>query len=180
MAPLDTTFRAAPLDRAARLAIAGAAGLIGIILWWLVGTATDAPGPLLLQPTTWLAAGLLVLIVPALLGDWLRAPTSYSVEGGEVRIHRRHAKDVRFVVTGDVERFREATDLRRRGIFYGCRWIPESSRSGMRNPFREEGPSIYVAATDLTRAVRIEIPNGTAIVTPSDPDAFLAAASWHL
>ena len=120
------------------------------------------------------------LLAPATVGDWLRAPIGYSLEPGTLRIHRRYAHDVTFELTGTVERFHGATGLRRRGVFYGCRWIPERGNPGMRNAFKERGPSLYVAATDLSRAVRLEIPRGSAIVTPAEPDAFVEAARWRV
>jgi hypothetical protein len=135
-------FRAAPLDTPARLALAAAGALIALALWWLVGIAADAPGRTLLHPAMLLAAGLTLLLAPATVGDWLRAPVGYSVEPGTLRIHRRHAPDVTFELTGAVERFPAATGLRRRGVFYGCRWIPERGNPGMRNAFKERGPSL--------------------------------------
>ncbi len=173
-------FRAAPLDGPARLAIAAGGGLALLVIGWLLRAATDAPGSLWGHPAWWLAVVLIALLGPAVVSDWLRAPTGYSLGGGELRIHRRRGKDMAFPVTGEVDRCPEATALRRRGVFYGCRWIPVGTRKPRRNPFKEEGPSIYVAATDLSRAVQLEIPRGTAIVTPADPDAFVDAAEWRL
>jgi hypothetical protein len=172
------TFRAAPLDGAARLAIAAAAAAVAVLLWWLVGTALDAPGRTLLHPAMLVALGLVALLGPATVGDWLRTPVAYSVEPGRLTIHRRRAKAVTLAVTGPAERFPGATRLRARGVFYGCRWLPEGGNPGLRNAFKAGGPAVFVAATDLSRAVRLEVARGSAVVTPAEPDAFLDATRW--
>jgi hypothetical protein len=118
------TFRAAPLDGAARLAIGAAGVVILVALWWLVRMALGAPGRTLLHPAMLIALGLVAVVGPATVGDWLRAPVAYSVEPGRLTIHRRRARAVTLAVTGPAERYPAATHLRRRGVFYGCRWLP--------------------------------------------------------
>lgn len=151
-------------NRVISVGLAACLGMFAAVLFWL---------GLPMVGVTLLAAMLV-----AFGGDYCRRSVGYRVEGTELVIQRRCWPSRRFRMTGVVERFRDRNALRRASgaMLMGGGLQPgrpqlTGSPTGVGEPYR-----VHTFATDLSHAVRVGVRHGTVLITPEDPDAFIAAA----
>jgi hypothetical protein len=151
-------FRAAPLDRAARLttrAMWAGSGLLLAIGAWLAGDGEGAGWVVL-------AAGGLLLATLVYL--WRLQPVEYVVEEDAFSIRRRSAASRRF--TGAVTRAR----LGRLGLRVGG----DGGAYGYLGRFRADGRTVRAFVTDRGRVALLDVGGAELAVSPSDRESFLA------
>lgn len=153
------TFPAAPLAQRARTHLyMSLAVLPGV---------TVAAALMFSARATLAMVGLTALVTGYLLGAM---PHSYSLGDGSLVVHRRGLADKRFALSGSPERFTNplAIDWR----WYGTGWRPAGRQWTAKLGLPPQ--RVYLAVTDRDQAVRVACEAGTVIVTPEDPDAFVA------
>jgi hypothetical protein len=154
-------FRA-PWGRMLKLSSAG-------VLFLLVGVATIGGWAM---PVTFPAQRLLITLLPiiALAASVPFCIRGYSLQGGDLLVHRL-CWDTRWPLHGLKEAFSEpraaAGSIRVFGnggmfVFAGLYWNRKLGRFRM-------------LVTDLNRTVVLKLPNVTLVISPENPEAFLAA-----
>ena len=154
-------FPAAPLDRGARVITLSAALVVSFVVAW----GARAPGGL--------TGTLIVLIagVGLLLLTWGYAPSAYRLGGGDLIIRRQLFGEVRFSITGDIVRTPATFGAG------GIRVLGSGGFFGWYGTFWRPGSGRYTAyVTDRASIVACTTDRGIVLVSPGDPEAFVAAA----
>jgi hypothetical protein len=154
-----STFDAAPLDRAARIAtrtlwIAAAASIV-------VGAGVGALG------SAWSGIGLVVLgLAIALMLAWMRGlePRAYDVGDGSLQVRRRSAKAAGFI--GPIAHVRRGR--------LGLRIAGDSGAYGYLGRFRADGRTVRTFVTDRQNVVLLDVGGAPLALSPRDPDRFVA------
>jgi hypothetical protein len=153
------TFAAAPIAQRARVNLSMSVAVLPAV--------TVASALMYSARTTLVLAMLAGLVTFYLLGT---LPRAYSVAGDRLVVHRRGLADKQFTLAGAPERFENTLAIDWR--WYGTGWRPAgrewSAKQGL--PPRR----VYLAVTDRQQAVRVPTEAGTVIVTPAEPDDFVA------
>jgi hypothetical protein len=152
-------FPAAPFDRPTRLVTLGTSLLVGFGIP-LLSIGEEPLGAAIL-------GGLGFAIV---LGAFGCSPGAYEVEGATLRVRRRLFGSVAFTLAERPVRAPWTMG------FGGVRLGGSGGLFGWYGPFAKPGIGRYRAyLTDRSRIVACATDRGLVVVSPADPDAFLAA-----
>ncbi len=156
---VEQRFPAAALDRPTRLVTLGAGLLIGLSVP-LLAAGEEPVGALILA--------VVGLSIPLLAFGF--SPGSYEVGGGMLRVRRRVFGSVLFRLDGPVERASWALG------FGSVRLGGSGGLFGWFGRFHKPGVGTYRAyLTDRSRIVACPTDRGLVVISPADPDTFIAA-----
>lgn len=152
------SYRAAPLDRMARVVTRSTWALAGLFLAlgaWLAADASAAGWVLL-------AVGVLLAAMMAYL--WRLQPLGYVVEDGAFAVHRRSAAPTRFA--GIPAHVRQGA--------LGMRVAGDGGAYGYLGRFRVDGRTMRAFVTDRSKVAVLDVGETSLAISPSDRDAFVA------
>lgn len=154
-------FPAAPLDRSTRVVTAGVFAVVVFVMSFGVRSSGG------LVSVAVVALPTLLLLV---LG-WGMAPAGYRLADGHLEVRRWLFPPRRLELTGEVVRAPARFGLG------GIRLLGSGGFFGWYGTYWRQGSGRYLAyLTDRSRIVACGTANGLVLISPADPEAFIAAA----
>jgi hypothetical protein len=163
-------FAAAALDGRARAVLVAWLSAWFAVVALLLGWSLAGGGTAALAAAAAVGTVLPLAVLVRLAG----LPSAFLLAGEHLAVQRYLLPARTFTVRGPVDARPTAPDAGGPsglgvglGAGYGCRWSRGAAPGGGR---------VYRAVTDPSRAVRVGAVEGTLLVTPADPAAFVRAA----
>jgi len=154
-----TEVAAAPLGRATRILTVIALAIIGAVLAAVLSAGTDEP----LAPRLIIATVLAAVV----LASWALAPKGYATAPGRLVVRRRGARPRTYATR---------PELPVRWRMRGLRLLGSGGLFGHFGTFWTRGLGRYKAhVTDPARTVLVTTAQGPVLISPADPETFLAS-----